>query len=153
MAEDLQDTSLIAKLSAGDLIAIEAKYHYNCLSAYKNRYRSFIRQQQSDSKYEERQLLARAFAELMCYIENKIQNDEHILKLSHLHNIYQEHLQSLGIHKMINKTRLKRQLLDHFSEKCQEQSDGKNCLLVFSEGLKKFLKKQQLLKILKLRLF
>ena len=28
MASDLQDTSLIAKLSAGDLIAIEAKYHY-----------------------------------------------------------------------------------------------------------------------------
>ena len=36
MAEDLQDTTLMAKLSGGDLIAIEAKYHYNCLSSYKN---------------------------------------------------------------------------------------------------------------------
>jgi len=36
MAQDLQDTSLIAKLSAGDAIATEARYHYNyCLSAYK----------------------------------------------------------------------------------------------------------------------
>ena len=123
MAQDLHDTSLIAKLSAGDLIAIEAKYHYNCLSAYKNRYRSFIRLQHSNVKCEERQLLARAFAELVCYIENKIENNEHILK--------EERLQNLGIGKMINKTRLKRQLLDHFSETFQEQSDGKNCLLVF----------------------
>ena len=30
MAEDLQDTALIAKLSGGDLIAIEAKYHSKC---------------------------------------------------------------------------------------------------------------------------
>jgi len=41
---------------------------------------------------------------------------------------------------MINKTRLKRQLLDHFSEKCQEQSDGENCLHVFNDSLKKILK-------------
>ena len=32
MAENLQDTGLMAKLSIGDLIAIEAKYYYNCLS-------------------------------------------------------------------------------------------------------------------------
>ena len=107
MAQDLHDTSLIAKLSAGDLIVIEAKYHYNCLSAYKNHYRSFIRLQHSNVKCEERQLLARAFAELVCYIENKIENDEHILKLSQLHCIYEERLQNLGIGKIINKTKLK----------------------------------------------
>ena len=89
-AHDLQDTSLIAKLSADDLIAIEAKYHYNCFSAYKNRYRSFIHLQHSNVKCEDKQLLARAFAELVCYIENKIENDEHILKLSQLHRIYEE---------------------------------------------------------------
>jgi len=83
MAKDLQDTSLIAKLSAGDLITIEAKYHYNCLSSYKNHYRSFTRLQHNNS-CDESQLLARAFAELVCYIENKIENDENILKLSQL---------------------------------------------------------------------
>ena len=82
MAQCLQDISLIAKLSAGDLIVIKAKYHYNCLSAYKNHYRSFIRLQHSNIKCEERQLLAKALAELVCYIENKIENDEHIMKLS-----------------------------------------------------------------------
>lgn len=32
MATDLQDTALLAKISGGDLIAIEAKYHLTCLT-------------------------------------------------------------------------------------------------------------------------
>jgi len=143
MAEDLQDTGLMAKLSSGDLIAIEAKYHYNCLSTYKNRHRSFIRSQQScDNTYvsEEKQILARAFAELVCHIEHCVENDTHIFKLSQLHNLFLEHLQYLGYCKDVHKTVLKKQLLEHFSEQCQAQSDGKNCLLVFNEGFKKLLK-------------
>ena len=34
-----------------------------------------------------------------------------------------------------NKTRI----LNHFCNDCQEQSDGKNTLLVFNEGLQKLL--------------
>jgi len=37
MATDLQDTRLLARISGGDLVAIEAKYHFNCLSAYKSK--------------------------------------------------------------------------------------------------------------------
>ena len=44
MALEMQDTTLTAKLSAGDVIAIEAKYHLQCLTAYRNKYRSFLRQ-------------------------------------------------------------------------------------------------------------
>jgi len=44
---------------------------------------------------------------------------------------------------MINKTRLKRQILQIiFFEKCREESDRKNCLLVFNEGLRKVLKEE-----------
>ena len=32
MAIELQDS----RISGGDLIAVEAKYHFNCLSTYKN---------------------------------------------------------------------------------------------------------------------
>ena len=32
--------NLLARISVGDSIAIEAKYHFKCLSAFKNRYRS-----------------------------------------------------------------------------------------------------------------
>ena len=61
-------------------------------------------------------------------------------KLAQLHSLYVERLQCLGISKGVNKTRLKKQTLDHFCGECQEQSDGKNSLLVFNEGLTKVLK-------------
>ena len=147
MAEDLQDTALIAKLSGRDLIAIEAKYHNKCRIAYskcriayRNRHRSFMQLQQSHDNTEEKQLLVRAFAELVCYIENSVENDECIFKLAQLHSLYVERLQCLGISKSVNKTRLKKQILDHFCGECQEQSDGKNSLLVFNECLTKVLK-------------
>ena len=57
-AEDLQDTTLIAKLSGGDLIENEAKYHNKCHIAYRNRHRSFRWLQQSHDNTEEKQLLA-----------------------------------------------------------------------------------------------
>ena len=83
---------------------------------------------------------ARALAELVCYIECSVENGDYIFKLSHLHGLFEDRLCSLGVGKSINKTRFKKQLLDHFSGECQEQSDGKNSLLVFNEGLKKLLK-------------
>ena len=142
MVEDLQDTALMAKLSGGDLIAIEAKYHYNCLSSYKNRYRSYIRSLESsdNNKTEEKLMQARAFAELVWYIESIVENGDYIFKLSNLHALFKDRLCSLGIEKDINKTRFKEQLFAHFSGVCQEQSDGKNSLLVFNDGLQKLLK-------------
>ena len=47
MEEDLQDTTLIVKLSGGDLIAIEGKYHNKRRIVYRNRHRSFMWLQQS----------------------------------------------------------------------------------------------------------
>lgn len=35
MATELQDFMLLAIISGGDLVAIEARYHYNCLSIQK----------------------------------------------------------------------------------------------------------------------
>ena len=46
-AEDLQDTTLIAKLSGGDLIATEGKYHNKCRTVYRYHHRSFMWLQQS----------------------------------------------------------------------------------------------------------
>ena len=46
----------------------------------------------------------------------------------------------MGFYKGIHKKVLKDQLLKHFSEQCQAQSVGKNCLLVFHQGFKKLLK-------------
>lgn len=36
MATELQDTALLARISGGDLIVIEAKCHYNCVYTYRS---------------------------------------------------------------------------------------------------------------------
>ena len=41
IASDLADYELLAKLSGGDMIATEAKYHLKCLTDLYNRHRSF----------------------------------------------------------------------------------------------------------------
>lgn len=74
IATELQDASLLSRISGGDLIAIEAKYHINCLVAYKNRYRSAQRAcaSESSNSAEENVLQARAFAEVISYIEGNV---------------------------------------------------------------------------------
>ena len=36
MVEELQDEIMMSKIAGSDLIAIDAKYHFNCLASYKN---------------------------------------------------------------------------------------------------------------------
>ena len=95
---------MIAKLSSGDLVAIEAKYHFNCLSAYKSQHRSFIRSQKSNDNEEEKQQLARAFAELVAFIESSVENGNYIFKLSELHSLFEDRLCALSLGISINKT-------------------------------------------------
>jgi len=141
MAEELQDTIMISKTAGGDLIAIDAKYHLNCLASYKNRYRSFIRSKtSSQSQNEDKLLLAHAFVELVSYIESNTESGNFIFKLSLLHNLYESRRHSFGVEKSINITRLKKKLLEHFSGEYQEQSDGKTPFLVFNDSLKAMLK-------------
>lgn len=79
MAEELKDSSLMATIAGGDLVAIDAKYHYNCLSAYKSRYRSLVRSKASNNdSSNDKPLLARAFAELVSYIESNVENGMYI---------------------------------------------------------------------------
>ena len=43
MATGLLDVEIMARISGGDMIAIEAKYHLSCLTKLRNRHRSFQR--------------------------------------------------------------------------------------------------------------
>lgn len=115
MAIELQDSSLLARISGGDLIAIEAKYHFSCLSTFKNRYRSAQRAQNSSTNSQEDELIqAQVFADLILYIEESIESGNFIFKLSELHSMYVSQLEEFGIKKFIHKTRLKLQILNHF---------------------------------------
>ena len=69
----------MSRISGGDIIAFEAKYHINCLVSYKNRYRSMRRAHvsESSSNTEGRVLQARAFSELI-----SIENGTYLFKSS-----------------------------------------------------------------------
>ena len=75
MATDLQDTVLLSTTEGGDLVALDAKYHLACLAGLRNRHRSFIRQNQDShsSHTEDMKTQARAFVELITYVENAVE--------------------------------------------------------------------------------
>ena len=142
MATELQDSSLLSRISGNDLMAIEAKYHFNCLSTFKNKYRAVQRTQNNLTISQEDQLIqALVFADLISHIEERIESGTFIFKLSELHGMYMSLLKELGIERSVHRTSLKLQILDHFLGECQEQlSDGKSIVLVFNQGVKNMLK-------------
>ena len=108
----------MSRISGGDIIAIEAKYHINCLVSYKNCYRSMRRAHvsESSSNTEGRRVLqARAFSELISNIEDNIENGtylfksspQYLFKLKDLHDMFTNRLQALGITKTIKQNKTK----------------------------------------------
>lgn len=143
MATDLHDTALLTRIATGgDLTAQEAKYHFACLTAIRNKHRSFTRQNQECTSSIDGLTEARVFVELITYIENSMDNGTLYFKFSELRHMYENRLQDLGISKEKNKRHFKNQLLSHF-ENAQEQTDGKNSLLVFDRGMQQLLKQSQ----------
>ena len=109
---------------------MEAKYHFNCLSKYRNRYRTHLRSIESTSKFNsfEKRAKARAFAELIAYIDTALDDGNHVFKLAELHKMYENRLQEFGVYISVNKTRLKDEIICHFLDySIQEQSIGNKC--------------------------
>ena len=138
MATAMGDRDLVVKLSEGDLVAIEAKYHFSCLSKYRNEYRAHVRASASSSSnyYQcSADNKAKALA-LVAYIESMIEEGNQIFNQSDLHASYQNCLKKVGLDTSAHKTRLKKGIIDHFLDSgVQEQSDGNNTLLVFPKGM------------------
>ena len=116
IATDLRDTKLLAKLSSGDMVATDARYHVKCLAAFYNRHRS--QQRHSVDKCCELNPQSLALAELVSYVEEYAQlgtDCKHIFKLSDLRKLYCEYLQNLGgdpnVH--VHSTRLAQKLQEH----------------------------------------
>ena len=113
-ARDLQDENLLAKLSAGDLIAQEAKYHAKCLSNLYNRARAQISQDQDAS--DEQICKGIAWTELISYIEEKRQDEDvKVFRLADLVKLYIDRLNQLGVDvtARVNSTHLKDRILMH----------------------------------------
>ena len=59
--------------------------------------------------------------------------------LTELHSLFVSRLGTLGIHKTVNKTRLKTSLLENFPD-AEEQNDGKNVVIRFKKAIQGMIK-------------
>ena len=62
------------------------------------------------------------------------------LLLSELHSLFVSRLQTLGVQKQVNRTRLKTSILENFPD-AQEQNDGKNVVIIFNKAIQDIVKK------------
>ena len=94
----LEDTELLGRLSAGDIVAQEAKYHKKCLWVLHNR---VIKAESEISKYKakERHASGIVFAELVLYVEEARLYEEtaQVFKLANIVELYQSRMQQLGV--------------------------------------------------------
>ena len=137
-AKLLQDTKLIAKLNAGDLIAQEVKYHLICLTSVYNRERTFLRQQrQEEHGQHDRQAYDRAFTELVTFVNETQRSSEggNVFRLSDLTDLMAKRMEQLGLKEpILHSTRLKEQLLEYLPD-LQAHKKGKHVLLAFKDDV------------------
>ena len=92
-----------------------------------------------DIDYE--RVKARAFVKVVSYVEAATEGELYMFKVKELRCLYQKRLKEFGYDVEINKSKFKESILNYFeSSGIQEQSDGKNKILIFPEGIKSLLK-------------
>ena len=139
----LQDQGLLAILSAGELIAQEAKYHARCLASLYNRARQTKESHANEHVGEERDSNSSinegiALAELVSYIEDARTDRETvpIFKLADLVKMYSARVEQLGtcLSGRVNSTRLKNRILAYFPD-IQAHKEGRDVLLISSKDV------------------
>ncbi|MES9881624.1 MAG: hypothetical protein ABW185_12160, partial [Sedimenticola sp.] len=136
-AELLGDSLLLAKLSAGDMMAQDAIYHVKCLSLL---YRKAERCKADDiTDNRDARIHGIVLAELVTYIEDsraECYDMPLVLKLADLAKMYTSRLNQLGVDATgkVQTTRLKHRLLDQFPD-MEAHKHGRDVLLAFNEGI------------------
>ena len=135
IAQEIGDKKLTAKLSEGDMVATEAKYHKNCLSKFYNQYRDYNNKKTAETRRIE-QIKGIAFAEVVNFIEDTIEisSDEEVpvFKLTDLEDMYSKKMLYHGATAdeadYVHVTRFKAEILNHLP--CLvESKNGKSILL------------------------
>ena len=110
----LNEEKVLAKLSGGDLIALEAKYHTKCLSMLYRK-AQYAKEGKDESEQPRHRLDGIALAELVSYIEEFGTSSAELptFKLADLANMYKSCLQRLGCDTTarVNISRLKERLV------------------------------------------
>ena len=139
-ARTLNDGKLLAKLSGGDIVALEVKYHLRCLQKLYNAERAYLNSlEKAESGDPGKDLYPVAFSELVIYImDGKVTNTEAapvVFRLADLASLYKLRLQQLGVDSPdVHSTRLKEQLLARIPE-LETHKKGRDVLLAFKADI------------------
>ena len=89
---------LLAKLSLGDMVALEAKYHTKCLLALYNRARK-VQVEQQGAYSEDDEISGIVFAELVMYIEEvRLEaSTAPVFELADMAQLYMSRMQQFGL--------------------------------------------------------
>ena len=136
-ALQLQDTILLAKLSAGDMISQDAVYHKNCLVALCNRAKRSLHENTQENA--ERQYQGITLRELVLYIEEiraESTTSIPVFKLTELAKLYSDQLEELGAKSTgpIHTTQLKDHILANIPD-MQAHKHSRDVLLAFNEDI------------------
>ena len=134
----LENDDLRRRLSGGDMVALEAKYHTKCLTNLYYR-ASMVQREQEGNKNSDNMLCGIAFAELVTYIDESRLKDSTtapVFKLADLSKLYSSRLDQLGIKQesRVQSTRLKQRILAHFPD-MRATKQGRDILLMFDEDI------------------
>ncbi len=135
----LEHKKLLAKLSGGDVVALEMKYHLKCIASLYRRAEAVEKGKAELPEQVNNSNDSLAFAELVCFVEEELSNpDAPVLKLADIVKLYCARLQQLGIHIKVHFTRLKERLEAHIPG-LKDYAKGRDVSLVRDKDLGKLL--------------
>ncbi len=122
------------KLSGGDMVAQDAKYHVRCLVSLYNKARACNTDNKTKLVKSSDQVLHGIALALIVYID-EAQSDEvsPVFRLADLMELYSARLKQLGLEKQVGRihsTRLKERILAHLPG-IRAHSEGRDVLLAF----------------------
>ncbi|CAC5399642.1 unnamed protein product [Mytilus coruscus] len=137
-AQKLQDTALLAKLSAGDLVAQEAKYHAKCLLDLYRKASRVANDDESEGGTQTRIRHGIALAELASFIEESRSEDNvaPVFNMSDLSKMYGNRLEKMEAEQesRVHSTRSKNRLLTYITD-IEAYKQGLENLLDFKDDI------------------
>ena len=142
MAKDLNDVELQTKISGGDFVALEIKYHLPCLTAYRNKhYLDFTCKNVEDTSSNYKAAKTRALTEVFSHIDDQIQVGKNIFYFKELRELCEQELKYLGFEVELNKNNFKNKIITNYEDfGIQEVSDGYRLSFTFPEGVAEMMK-------------
>ena len=143
-ATDRQDFKLLGKIDGVDMLAKEARYHESCRRNYVRRddrqHHQTCCSDSVASKTEQKAAYGNAFDVVRQYVEKAVLQSGTVVRMSMLHNMYQQHMERLYpafYNPDHNLQKLRQKLLVHFGDQLQFWHPQRNCKsdLVFSSDI------------------